>query len=70
MSGEHLVLTIELQLCLVLASALNDLKNARSATVAEDDGMKPVARPRLELRPPAPMPFGLREASSRIRERA
>ena len=35
------MLKIELQLCLVVASTLNDLKDTRKATAAENDGMTP-----------------------------
>jgi len=39
MSGEPLTLTIELQLCLVVALTLRDLKSARKETAAEDCGI-------------------------------
>jgi len=68
MSGEPLILTIELQLCLVMASTLNDIRNAAKATATQGDGITRVARPARALQPPASMPAGLCAASSPIRE--
>jgi hypothetical protein len=41
MSGDPLMLTIELGLCLVVASHLGNAMNGRRATVVEGDGMRP-----------------------------
>jgi len=67
MSGEPLILTIELQLCLVVASTPNDQKNARKATAAEGDGIARVNSPGQGLQEPACIPYGLCAASSTVR---
>jgi len=67
MSGEHVVLTIELQLCLVMALTPKDMKSAREAKAAEDDGTTSIARPGRRLQPPVVTPCGLSEVSSPVR---
>ena len=65
MSGEPLVLTIELQLCLVLALTFKHRKGAREAKAVEDDGATSVARPGRRLAPVA-MFCGPGEVSSPV----
>jgi len=67
MSGEPLILTIELQLCLVVASTLNGLRNARKTTAAEGNGIARDIRPGQELQYPASIPNHLCAVSSPVR---
>jgi len=62
------MLTIELRLCLVVASHLGDAMNGRRATVVEGDGMRPAAGPASGVWPTAAMLPEICKISSRIPE--
>jgi hypothetical protein len=62
------MLTIELRLCLVVASHLGDAMNGRRATVVEGDGMRPATGPASGVRPTAATLPGICKMSSRIPE--
>ena len=68
MSGDPLMLTIELRLCLVVASRLGDAMNGRRATVVEGDGMRPGAGPASGVRPKAAILPEICKINSRIPE--
>jgi len=69
-AGTILMFAIELQLCLVVAASLPNLKNARRAMAVRRDEMSPVAKSRGELRSAIAMREGLCETSSCVRERS
>jgi hypothetical protein len=62
------MLTIELRLCLVVASHLGDATNGRKATVVEGDGMRPAAGPASGVRPAAATLPEICKINSRIPE--
>lgn len=59
MSGEPLILAIEVQLCLVVASILNGMRKARKAAVVEHSGTTRIVESGRRLPSPASMPYGL-----------
>ncbi len=67
MSGDPLILTTELQLCLVMTSSLNDLKNAHKAKAAQSDGVTRMGRLGRQL-PSPQLRYGLCEASLLVQE--
>ncbi len=58
MSGEPLILAIELQLCLVVASTLNGMRKARKAAVVECSGTTRIVESGRRLPSPVSMPYG------------
>ncbi len=67
MSGNLLMLAIELQLCLLAAATLANPNNARKAAAVQRDGFAPAAKARRRLEAPAPIGCGLFEPNPRAR---
>jgi hypothetical protein len=67
MSGDPLILTIELELCLVMTATFNGLKSAHKAQDAYCHGLTRVAPPDRQL-PPPPFTYGLCEATLAVPE--
>jgi len=68
MSEDTLIVRIELQLCLSVASTHSDMKTMRGANDSADNGTPRAVRPFRNLQLPVPMPYGLFEVSSSVRE--
>jgi len=68
MSGDPLMLAIELRLRLAVASHVGDAMNGRRVTVVEGDGMRPAAGPASGVRPTAAILPEICKINSRIPE--